>query len=106
MDRFSKSLLDDRHKDEDLLMKVDGRKVPWVEGSDIMPDPWNGLDKASKQPLVGNPSVKEIREALAAEAEKLKSGRIKWQPTWKTVQGLSPTLPSRDGKRSQEQGEG
>jgi hypothetical protein len=96
--RFSKSVLDDQYQEEDLRMKVDGRKVPWVEGSDIMLDPWDGTDKAGGRPLIGSPTVKEIRQALAAEAEKLKSGRIKWQPTWKTVMERSPALAPRDGK--------
>jgi hypothetical protein len=32
-----------------------------------------------------NPKIKRDRVNLKAEAEKLLSGKIKWQPTWQTL---------------------
>jgi hypothetical protein len=91
--RFAKELKDNREREVLRNERLpQGRKVPWFEGSDVIPDPDDDRNPTHK------PSMKDIREALAMEAEKLKSGRIKWRPSWKTVEEVAKWVP-RDGKR-------
>lgn len=85
---------EDRVKEQKINQKTDGKKVPWVEGSNIMIDPWTPNEEKGEN----SPSVKDIRDALAAEAEKLTLGKEKWQPSWKTL-GEVATLTPRDGSR-------
>jgi hypothetical protein len=48
-------------------MEDQNPKIHWYKGSD------------------GKPGLRKDRVGLAAEAKKLLSGRVKWQPTWKTL---------------------
>ena len=59
-----------------------------------MLDPWTPDDEKGEN----SPNVKDVRDALAAEAEKLTAGKEKWQPSWKTLSEFAPFTP-RDGSR-------
>jgi hypothetical protein len=78
--------------------EASGRRVPWFEGSDNILHRPDHSEGGKQSEAVREPTVKEFRDAYAAEAEKLLAGRAKWSPTWKTMQDFMPLTP-RDGGR-------
>jgi hypothetical protein len=97
---FNTQLFRDERATKDKIRDPEqsGNQVPWHEGSDNMLHRADERKGEIKSEAVRPPTVKELRDAYAAEAEKLLAGRSRWNPTWKTMEEFVALTP-RDGSR-------
>jgi hypothetical protein len=93
--RFDKTAKDLDVEEQDYQQKYGNTtKIPWNEGSDVILEP-----QADGKPPNVSKTMKDVRDALAGDAARLLEGKVKWQPTWKTMSDMFQ-LTKRDGSRS------